>query len=143
MMLPLFFTFYLLLLLESVIAKFTFTPCNDFDGQVKIHDIQLTPDPLVTNQPATIYVNSTLKTTVNTDAYVKGTIQYLFLSIPIDKTQLSDYVQLPINMGNFQINKTEELGKDFPVGSYNIHLRAYQDNGNTKLFCLDATLDLV
>ena len=122
-------------------AIYTYRPCPEFVGSVDIHNVTITPDPVIKGNPMHVYVNATIHKDIHEDAYVKGTAKFLFLNMPIAKTLVKEYIDVPVKEGPYEMDKDIETKGGMPPGTYEIHLEGYNDPDD-RLFCIDASVDI-
>jgi hypothetical protein len=133
--------FSALAMLFTLTQAFEWSYCDNFDNKVTLHDVQLSPTPLKSGAPMDFKLNATLPVDIEEPAYIKGEAKYLFIRVPVPKTELCDHTTCPVRKGDIHIEETESVPDNFPPGTYNVRLEAY--NGQDEpLLCVNVEIEL-
>lgn len=130
-----------LALVATSVSAFKWSYCDDFDNKIVLHEVDLSPSPLKGGAPMKFKLNATLPFDIKEDAYIKGEAKYLFIKVPIPKTELCDHTTCPVKKGDIHVEETEVIPDNYPEGTYNVRLEAY-NSPDEPLLCVNAEVEL-
>ncbi|TKY67007.1 Phosphatidylglycerol/phosphatidylinositol transfer protein [Spatholobus suberectus] len=121
--------FYLLLFLSilflssfHVQAKVKFNYCDKKTPYpVKVSGIEISPDPVVSGDPATFKILATSGQTIYGGEVVIG-VSYLGVPVHTERIDLCKEVSCPVYDGNFLISHTQTLPAFTPPGLYSLKM---------------------
>jgi hypothetical protein len=114
--------------------------CKDFTGPglFDLDELKVSPDPVVSGQNATSHIVGKLLQDLDDTVTVSGTMQYLFLSIPIPKRSICNYLsECPISAGPVDRTETETIDENIPSGTYTGRIDISRDDKILDCFDLE------
>lgn len=128
-------------LAELSYAEFSYKPCPDMDQHVSIHNMTLSPDPIIGGQNLTLGLEANITRTIKRGAYVLGTAKYLFFTVPIPKQEACEYIKCPLTVGSINTTQVLKIPNDYPPGDYDVRLKGFNPD-DSILFCYDGVITL-
>ncbi|KAJ9178664.1 hypothetical protein P3X46_010531 [Hevea brasiliensis] len=122
------------LLLPSIQATIVKYCDNKGNYDVKIHGVEISPDPVVPGNPATFNISASTAKSISggkVDIYVS----YFSVLVHKETHDLCEEISCPVKVGNFLLSHTQTLSGFTPPGSYTLKL-IIKDENNDQLSCI-------
>ncbi|KAJ3568801.1 hypothetical protein NP233_g5481 [Leucocoprinus birnbaumii] len=114
---------------------------------VKIHSIEVSPDPPAPGKDLTVKVNAEASDTIEEGAYAEVTVKLGIIKLLNKEFDLCEEarnanasVQCPVAPGPYKVQQTVALPNEIPRAKYTVRVDAYSVNDD-PLFCLDLEAD--
>ncbi|KDO48963.1 hypothetical protein CISIN_1g031870mg [Citrus sinensis] len=124
----LLFTFYVLV---SSIQAIDFTYCGQYDEEnfpLKVQQIKIIPDPVVTGKPAIFNISAVTDRSVS-GGKVMIEVRYFGIRVHSETHDICEEVSCPIEAGNFVLSHAETLPGYTPPGVYTLKMKMIGKNG--------------
>ncbi|KAK1586523.1 hypothetical protein Q3G72_003417 [Acer saccharum] len=132
--LNLLFIFSFFLLFSSIEARGIKYCDKKGDYPVKVQEVEISPDPVVSGNPATFNISAS---TVQALSGGKVVIDVSYFGVHVHKEthDLCEETSCPISSGNFVLSHTQSLPTITPPGSYTLKM-TMTDKNKQKLTCI-------
>ncbi|XP_057455879.1 phosphatidylglycerol/phosphatidylinositol transfer protein [Lotus japonicus] len=122
-------------------AKVTFKYCDKkADYAVKVTNIEISPNPVVSGDPATFKISATSGQAIDGGELAIG-VSYVGVPVHTEKFDICDKVSCPAK-GNFLIPHTQTLPAFTPPGPYSLKMTLDNDKGEL-LTCIKFNFKIV
>ncbi|XP_044476037.1 putative phosphatidylglycerol/phosphatidylinositol transfer protein DDB_G0282179 [Mangifera indica] len=121
-------------LLFSSIQAIDVTYCDKKGNyKVKVHGVEIIPDPVVTGQPATFKVSAFSAQAIPGGKVVID-VSYFGVHVHQEDHDLCEELSCPVAEGDFVLSHTQTLPGFTPPGSYKLKMTV-EDKNNKMLSC--------
>uniref|UniRef100_A0A2P2JV73 Putative phosphatidylglycerol/phosphatidylinositol transfer protein DDB_G0282179 isoform X2 n=1 Tax=Rhizophora mucronata TaxID=61149 RepID=A0A2P2JV73_RHIMU len=122
------------LLLPSVLSTDVKYCDKEANYAVKVYGVDISPNPVVTGEPATFNISGSTGQTLSGGKVVID-VSYFSIHVHRETHDLCDEICCPVAVGSFVLSHTQRLPGYTPPGSYTLKM-TMKDNDNEELTCI-------
>ncbi|KAH0934108.1 hypothetical protein HID58_011225 [Brassica napus] len=124
-----------LLFVSTIVRATDVSYCdNNEEYQVKVHGVDISPDPIVTGQPATFSISANTDNVISRGKLVIE-VSYFGWHIHSETHDLCDETSCPVAVGDFLVAHSQVLPGYTPPGKYSLTMKML-DGHKKELTCI-------
>ncbi|CAN7010562.1 hypothetical protein IGI04_011764 [Brassica rapa subsp. trilocularis] len=126
---------FCLLFVSTIVRATDVSYCdNNEEYQVKVHGVDISPDPIVTGQPATFSISANTDNVISRGKLVIE-VSYFGWHIHSETHDLCDETSCPVAVGDFLVAHSQVLPGYTPPGKYSLTMKML-DGHKKELTCI-------